>query len=137
MLISSANSAAKIPHVFGDAKGKSSCFTPTHVGSSFVSFNFHYRSRPISSQTTASVSNHALSSLTMEGQYGKTVACPEADKYGKELEVAVRAIQLACSLCQRVQESFFSKTNNQIKSKDDDSLVTIAGNPRCLEMASC
>ncbi|CBI18595.3 unnamed protein product, partial [Vitis vinifera] len=62
----------------------------------------------------------------MEGQYQTTVACPEADKYRKELDVAVRAIQMACSLCQRVQESLISKTNSQIQSKDDNSPVTIA-----------
>ncbi|OVA13915.1 Inositol monophosphatase [Macleaya cordata] len=50
----------------------------------------------------------------------------ESDKYSKELDVAVRVVQMACSLCQRVQESLVSKNNDQVKSKDDDSPVTIA-----------
>ncbi|KAI3986799.1 hypothetical protein MKX01_039773 [Papaver californicum] len=49
-----------------------------------------------------------------------------ADKYSKELDVAVRVVQMACSLCQRVQESLVSKKNQQVKSKDDNSPVTVA-----------
>lgn len=126
MPISCASFAAKVPHVFGERKGNNSSFTPTHVGGFFLFFNLHNRSRNIPSQNIASVSNHTHSCLTMEGQYQTTVACPEADKYRKELDVAVRAIQMACSLCQRVQESLISKTNSQIQSKDDNSPVTIA-----------
>jgi len=48
-------------------------------------------------------------------------------EYSKELDVAVRAVQMACSLCQRVQESLISKTNHQVQSKDDNSPVTVAG----------
>ncbi|KAF4386893.1 hypothetical protein F8388_006848 [Cannabis sativa] len=44
----------------------------------------------------------------------------------KELELAVRAVQMACSLCQRVQDSIISKTSNEIQSKDDNSPVTVA-----------
>nr|ACJ85128.1 unknown [Medicago truncatula] len=39
---------------------------------------------------------------------------------------AVRAVQMACSLCLRVQESLISKTNHQVQSKDDNSPVTVA-----------
>lgn len=49
------------------------------------------------------------------------------EEYSKELDVAVRAVQMACSLCQRVQESLISKTNHQVQSKDDNSPVTVAG----------
>jgi hypothetical protein len=51
----------------------------------------------------------------------------EKDDYSKELDVAVRAVQMACSLCQRVQDTLISKTNHQVQSKDDNSPVTVAG----------
>lgn len=50
--------------------------------------------------------------------------------YSKELDVAVGAVQLACSLCQKVQEDFVLATNtshNQIECKVDRSPVTVAG----------
>ncbi|PNX94058.1 PAP-specific phosphatase hal2-like protein [Trifolium pratense] len=50
----------------------------------------------------------------------------EKDDYSKELDVAVRAVQMACSLCQRVQDTIISKTNHQVQSKDDNSPVTVA-----------
>ncbi|KAA8523847.1 hypothetical protein F0562_010270 [Nyssa sinensis] len=50
----------------------------------------------------------------------------EDDKYSKELDVAVRVVHLACSLCQRVQEGLVSTSSDQIVSKDDDSPVTVA-----------
>lgn len=57
---------------------------------------------------------------------------PRMEGYSKELEIAVRVVQLACSLCQRVQDSLISKTRNQeivrVQSKDDNSPVTVAGN---------
>lgn len=49
------------------------------------------------------------------------------NNYAKELDVAVRVVHMACSLCQRVQEGLVSSTSNDhVKSKDDDSLVTVA-----------
>ncbi|PKA62779.1 PAP-specific phosphatase HAL2-like [Apostasia shenzhenica] len=50
----------------------------------------------------------------------------EAGRYAKELGVAVRVVQMACSLCQGVQEGLIGTKREQIKSKDDDSPVTIA-----------
>uniref|UniRef100_A0A7N0SWC2 3'(2'),5'-bisphosphate nucleotidase n=1 Tax=Kalanchoe fedtschenkoi TaxID=63787 RepID=A0A7N0SWC2_KALFE len=43
-----------------------------------------------------------------------------------ELEVAVRAVQMACLLCQGVQEKLVAKDSNQVQSKDDNSPVTVA-----------
>lgn len=49
------------------------------------------------------------------------------NNYAKELDVAVRVVHMACSLCQRVQEGLVSSTSNEhVMSKDDDSLVTVA-----------
>ncbi|KAF8391401.1 hypothetical protein HHK36_023705 [Tetracentron sinense] len=50
----------------------------------------------------------------------------EPEKYSTELDIAVRVVQMACSLCQRVQSSLIHKSNDQVKSKDDDSPVTVA-----------
>ncbi|XP_057473462.1 PAP-specific phosphatase HAL2-like [Actinidia eriantha] len=50
----------------------------------------------------------------------------EADNYSKELDVAVRVVHLACSLCMKVQEGLVSKSSDHVKAKDDDSPVTVA-----------
>ncbi|KAL6975377.1 3'(2'),5'-bisphosphate nucleotidase [Sarracenia purpurea var. burkii] len=47
-------------------------------------------------------------------------------KFSEELGVAVRVVHLACSLCRRVQEGLDSNRSDCVKSKDDDSLVTVA-----------
>eukprot|EP00268_Persea_americana_P050218 TRINITY_DN5444_c0_g1_i3.p2 TRINITY_DN5444_c0_g1~~TRINITY_DN5444_c0_g1_i3.p2 ORF type:complete len:205 (+),score=57.41 TRINITY_DN5444_c0_g1_i3:98-712(+) len=60
----------------------------------------------------------------MEAQIG--VSIPEGEKYSKELDVAVRVVQMACCICQRVQESLIQSSNGLIKSKEDDSPVTVA-----------
>ncbi|KAH9289002.1 hypothetical protein KI387_033119, partial [Taxus chinensis] len=46
-------------------------------------------------------------------------------KYDRELEIAVRAVHLACALCQRVQERLM-KNEEKVNSKDDSSFVTVA-----------
>lgn len=50
------------------------------------------------------------------------------DGYSQELEVAVKAVHMACLLCKRVQERLLSKSGDHVQSKDDNSLVTVAGN---------
>lgn len=49
------------------------------------------------------------------------------DKYSRELDVAVRAVHLACWLCQRAQQKLLTTNGDHVKSKDDDSPVTVAG----------
>lgn len=51
----------------------------------------------------------------------------ESDKYSKEMDIAVRVVHMACSLCQMVQKGLVSTGSDQVKSKDDDSPVTVAG----------
>ncbi|KAJ0981534.1 hypothetical protein J5N97_009789 [Dioscorea zingiberensis] len=46
--------------------------------------------------------------------------------YGRELDLAVKVVQMACSLCQRVQEGLVGRKGDQIQSKDDNSPVTVA-----------
>lgn len=50
----------------------------------------------------------------------------DADEYAVELEVAVKAVHMACLLCQKVQESLLSKSSDIVQSKDDNSPVTVA-----------
>ncbi|XVE80203.1 hypothetical protein DITRI_Ditri14bG0120900 [Diplodiscus trichospermus] len=50
----------------------------------------------------------------------------EEDNYGKELDLAVRIVHMACSLCQKVQERLVSTASEQVVAKGDDSPVTIA-----------
>eukprot|EP00262_Sarcandra_glabra_P010398 TRINITY_DN25671_c0_g1_i1.p1 TRINITY_DN25671_c0_g1~~TRINITY_DN25671_c0_g1_i1.p1 ORF type:complete len:441 (+),score=55.86 TRINITY_DN25671_c0_g1_i1:128-1450(+) len=47
-------------------------------------------------------------------------------KFSNEMEIAVRVVQMACSLCQRVQESLMKTSSRLVESKDDDSPVTVA-----------
>ncbi|EOY28371.1 PAP-specific phosphatase HAL2-like isoform 2 [Theobroma cacao] len=62
----------------------------------------------------------------MEDHRNLALSSPGPEKYSKELDVAVRAVQMACSLCQKVQESLISKANSPVHSKDDNSPVTVA-----------
>ncbi|KAI3795809.1 hypothetical protein L1987_38469 [Smallanthus sonchifolius] len=49
------------------------------------------------------------------------------DKYAKELEVAVKAVHVACLLCQKVQQDLICNGDQEnVQSKDDNSPVTIA-----------
>ncbi|XP_071723630.1 3',5'-bisphosphate nucleotidase AHL [Rutidosis leptorrhynchoides] len=50
----------------------------------------------------------------------------EADKYSKEMEVAVRVVHMVSVMCQKVQASLVADRSDQVKSKDDDSPVTVA-----------
>ncbi|XP_076882341.1 3',5'-bisphosphate nucleotidase AHL-like [Bidens hawaiensis] len=52
----------------------------------------------------------------------------ESDGYVKELEVAVKAVHVACLLCQKVQQDliFDGDGNDNVRAKDDNSPVTIA-----------
>ncbi|KAK3427037.1 hypothetical protein EUGRSUZ_F03343 [Eucalyptus grandis] len=50
----------------------------------------------------------------------------EDEKYAKELDVAVKAVHMACSLCRGVQRGLVSRAGDAVKSKEDDSPVTVA-----------
>lgn len=79
----------------------------------------------------------------MEDPKRLSLSSPEPEKYSKEMDVAVRAVQMACSLCQKIQDSVISKATNQVQAKDDNSPVTVAGThhldffPLCFVMGSC
>lgn len=92
----------------------------THIGFS-PKFN-------LSSSTSTFHCSCSSSSSVMEDSK-KVCFDSEAEEYSKELDVAVRAVQMACSLCQKVQESLIvkSKSDTHVQSKDDNSPVTVAG----------
>ncbi|CAH9107850.1 unnamed protein product [Cuscuta europaea] len=51
----------------------------------------------------------------------------DGGKYSEELNVAVRAVHMACFLCQKVQKGLaFATSGELVRSKDDDSPVTVA-----------
>lgn len=124
MPLNCSSLAARVPHVSGSGRVINK-FTSNHVGGLFF---FHHQNpaKPIS--VSLSNFNQRCSSSTMEDQKNLPVASSEPEKYYKELDVAVRAVQMACALCQRVQDRLISKTNGQVQSKDDNSPVTVAGN---------
>ncbi|XP_028096329.1 PAP-specific phosphatase HAL2-like [Camellia sinensis] len=121
-----ANFAIRVPHAL--IHSRRSNFIPNHVASSFLLFLDSKKSigssKPIVSLSKFNQTH--LCSSTMEDQNQLVLTSSEPEKYSKELEVAVRAVQMACLLCQRVQDSLVSQTNGQVQSKDDNSPVTIA-----------
>lgn len=124
--------AIKLPRSLGLRRHNENNFTPNHVVSFFM--YFHQRRRPHDlSQHIGCVSKFnriSFTSSTMEDQEKVGLlarASSQTEQYLKELEVAVRAVQMACSLCQRVQDGLLSKTSNDVQSKDDNSPVTVAG----------
>ncbi|GMP74801.1 hypothetical protein CsSME_00032110 [Camellia sinensis var. sinensis] len=125
-----ANFAIRVPHAL--IHSRRSNFIPNHVASSFLLFLDSKKSigssKPIVSLSKFNQTH--LCSSTMEDQNQLVLTSSEPEKYFKELEVAVRAVQMACLLCQRVQDSLVSQTNGQVQSKDDNSPVTIAGTNR-------
>ncbi|XP_022723400.1 PAP-specific phosphatase HAL2-like [Durio zibethinus] len=91
------------------------------VGSCFTTHSYQNKSFHIVSQFNQNYS----SSPVMEDQTN-LLSSPRPENYSKELIVAVRVVQMACSLCQKVQDSLISKTNSPVHSKDDNSPVTVA-----------
>ncbi|KAJ1434783.1 Inositol monophosphatase-like [Sesbania bispinosa] len=121
---SSSSFGTIIPHILGQRRRYDDAFTLTHVPGS-CSISLHYKiSRHIG---FVSKLDQAYSSPVMEEEDQKKLGffCEAGEEYSKELDVAVRAVQMACSLCQRVQENLISKTH-QVQSKDDNSPVTVA-----------
>ncbi|XP_061363054.1 PAP-specific phosphatase HAL2-like [Gastrolobium bilobum] len=122
----------KIPRILGHGRRYDDAFfTPTHVvepparGSCFTSLHYKAPTRHIG---FVSKFDQTCSSPVMEYDQKKLGLFSQPEDYSKELDVAVRAVQMACSLCQRVQDTLISntRTNHQVHSKDDNSPVTVA-----------
>jgi 3'(2'), 5'-bisphosphate nucleotidase len=144
MPLNCSSLAMRVPHVLGNGRLIINKFTSNHVGTFFFSHH-HNSSKHILSLSNFNQSCSSTSSV-MEDQKKLCSTPSEPEKYSKELEVAVRAVQMACALCQRVQDSLISKTNGQVQSKDDNSPVTVAGNSSsssyfffiiCSQLGSC
>ncbi|CAI0439058.1 unnamed protein product, partial [Linum tenue] len=79
-------------------------------------------------KTTPELSNFACGTefgYNLKGGHSVSESMGDA-KYARELDVAVRAVHMACALCQRVRAGLASHGTGQVKSKDDDSPVTVA-----------
>ncbi|KAI3456279.1 hypothetical protein Pfo_012942 [Paulownia fortunei] len=132
MSISCPNFATQILHPHASLRiTRKNIYSPQDVG--FFSPLFHTDLRPtltnhlcvfpsrcncnktILSSTTQDYSNNTFKFESMD-----------LEKYSKELEVAVKVVHMACLLCQRVQESLLSKSNDIVLSKNDNSPVTVA-----------
>lgn len=76
----------------------------------------------------SSNSNSNVFQLEEEEGHNLVEVAPFSDPglYSKELGVAVRAVHMACLLCQKLQHNLVLKRNQQVSSKDDNSPVTIA-----------
>ena len=134
MPLNCSSLAAKVPQILG---GLRTTATTGVGGGGGVLFNFFNKTHQNNSLCIASLpSNQRNSSKrfclsssysVMEGIEDSGFSTQEPEKNSKELDIAVRAVQMACFLCQRVQESLISKTNCQVQAKDDNSPVTVAG----------
>ncbi|XP_052203727.1 PAP-specific phosphatase HAL2-like [Diospyros lotus] len=119
----SANFATKLPHGF--VHNRRNNFLPANVENSFLLILGSKRSLVNSNSSRPSVS-FSNQTDTMEGQTQLALSSSVPEKYSKELEVAVRAVHMACLLCQTVQDSLVSGSHGHLQSKDDNSPVTVA-----------
>ncbi|KAJ6935390.1 PAP-specific phosphatase HAL2-like [Populus alba x Populus x berolinensis] len=132
MPLNCSSLASRVPHILGGLKTTAT----TRVGGGGVLFNFFNKTHQNNSLCIASLPLNkrndsqrfclSSSSSVMEGIKDSGFSTQEIEKYSKELDIAVRAVQMACYLCQKVQESLISKTNSQVQAKDDNSPVTVA-----------
>jgi 3'(2'), 5'-bisphosphate nucleotidase len=138
MPLNCSSLATKFPHTLGGLKTTATT-TTIHVGRGGF-FNLINKTHQNNSLYIASLSlnkrnssqryclsSSSSSSFVMEDTKDMGFSTLEPGKYSNELDIAVRAVQMACFLCQKVQESLISKTTSQVQAKDDNSPVTIAG----------
>ncbi|XP_057962043.1 PAP-specific phosphatase HAL2-like [Malania oleifera] len=145
MAIISSSIATKFSH--GLVERRRENHPSEHFGSLFFFFCsdfIHSSTRklalsPTQALTVCSVSkpklNHCLypssssssSSSTMEEEH--VTSSDEEEKYGRELDIAIRAVQMACALCRNLQHTLNSTSTNYLRanSEEDISPLTIAG----------
>ncbi|CAL2251596.1 unnamed protein product [Prunus armeniaca] len=132
MPLHSSSMAIKVSPNLGLGKwnDKHNNFIPNHVGSFFIFLRGNKTHHNAMSRghigCCLSSFNQTQSFPVMKDQKKLSFSSPEPVNYSQELDVAVRTVQLACSLCQRVQNSLISKTSDGFQSKDDNSPVTVA-----------
>lgn len=97
----------------------------------FIPISFHYAPKflPFFPIKISSFPVLRLSNCNKMETHFPDAQIDDVGIYSQELGVAVRAVHMACLLCQIVQENMVSNTkDHEISSKDDNSPVTIAGN---------
>ncbi|KDP20907.1 hypothetical protein JCGZ_21378 [Jatropha curcas] len=117
--------ATKVPHILGQGRR----YAPNHFGktSCFLTYSRNYQNKSLQIVSLSKLNQtQNYTSSIMEEPKSLDLLSGKPEKYSKEIDIAVRAVQMACSLCQKVQDSIISKSNNQVQSKDDNSLVTVA-----------
>ena len=131
MPLNCSSLAFRVPHVLGQTRltNANNLTSTTHVGSCFpTNRKKTHQNKSFRIVSQLNFNQNYTSASVMEDH--RNLVLPSSgvpDRYSKELAVAVRAVQMACSLCQKVQDSLISKTNTAVHSKDDNSPVTLAG----------
>ncbi|TKY59330.1 PAP-specific phosphatase HAL2 [Spatholobus suberectus] len=116
---------ANIPRILGLGR-RSDNYTLSHIkaaGSCFLSL--HHKSPNTLPTHIAFVSkfDQSFSSPVMEEDSKMFGLVSEPEEYCKELDVAVRAVQMACFLCQKLQDTFICKS----RSNNHNLPATVAG----------
>ncbi|TKY59291.1 PAP-specific phosphatase HAL2 [Spatholobus suberectus] len=116
---------ANIPRILGLGR-RSENYTLSHIttaGSCFLSL--HHKSPNTLPTHIAFVSkfDQSFSSPVMEEDRKMFGHVSEPEEYCKELDVAVRAVQMACFLCQKLQDTLVSMS----RSNHHNSPATVAG----------
>ncbi|XP_027347272.1 PAP-specific phosphatase HAL2-like [Abrus precatorius] len=120
--------SANIPRILGLGRGSDN-FTHSHIKTSHVfcsSFlSLHHKSPNTLLTHIAFVSkfDQNFSSPVMEEEHKMFGLVSEAEEYSEELDVAVRAVQMVCSLYQKMQDTLISKP----QSHNDNFPITVAG----------
>ncbi|XP_021902384.1 PAP-specific phosphatase HAL2-like [Carica papaya] len=110
-----------------DFQGQRRIYNKTHVGNFF----FYHRKSHQPKNNLVSVLSMSESKQTQFHSYSPPPPplMEDHENLGpncEELDIAVRAVHMACFLCQKVQDSLVSKGNSPVQSKDDNSPVTVA-----------
>lgn len=129
--MASAGFAAKFPQP-QFPKSTNTNSTPNHFilkTQPFISTPFSWKPRPRFVCLLSKCSgNSNVIELDEEGHdLVKMTTFSDPGLYSKELGVGVRAVHMACLLCQKIQHALVLETNEHVSSKDDNSPVTIAG----------
>lgn len=117
---------AKIPSILGFVRRSENC-THSHIETANSCFmSLHNKSLNTLPSHIAFVSkfDQSFSSPMMEEDHKMFGLTSEQEEYCKELDAAVRAVQVACFLCQKLQDTLISKSrsNNNLNSP-----LTVAG----------
>lgn len=123
MTVFRSNLGTKIPQPFFFNNN----FLKTHVK---LLVSFHNRNYPKSRNPILCLpKSNQKTQFSDEMEKNSNWVAIESDpdeKYAKELEVAVKAVHVACLLCQKVQENLIFNGDEDVRAKDDNSPVTIA-----------